>query len=112
MPGSTIVKGQGRVSLYQSTTLGFTGSGGTTLGVFAVDRYARLAGLVSVIGSATLRYQMGVDSAAFQVSSSFVVNSGGSVFDVLNYGHHVNLSFSQAASQANAVALIYGEPIR
>lgn len=112
MPGSTIIKGQGRVALFASTTQGFTGSGGAAIGVYEVGRYARLAGLLSIVGSATLRYQMGVNSSAFQVSSSFTVNSGGSAFDVLNYGHAVNLSFTQAASQANAAVLIYGEPIR
>jgi hypothetical protein len=55
---------------------------------------------------------MGADSSAFQVSSSFVVSSGGAVFDVINYGNHVSLSLSQAASQTGAVVYVFGEPIR
>lgn len=106
------VIGHRRQALYKSTALNVTGSAGVALGVYNATHYSRLAGLVSVIGSATLRYQLGVDSSAFQVSSTVAINSGAAVIDVLNYGHHVNLSFSQAASQQGMAVLIYGEPLR
>jgi hypothetical protein len=112
MAGSTIIKGSARRSLVKNAALSLTGSGGTVFGVFDTGHYARLAGLISVIGSATVRYQMGVNSGAYQVSSSFVVGSGGGSFDMLNFGHVAELSLSQASSQAGAVVLIYGEPIR
>ena len=112
MAGSTIIKGHARQALVRNTALSMTGSAGSSFGVFDAGKFSRLAGVLSIVGSATFRYQMGADSSAFQVSSTFVVNSGGSIFDVLNYGNHVNLSLSAAASQTGAVVLIYGEPIR
>jgi len=54
---------------------------------------------------------MGVHSGDYQVSSSFVVNSGPQLFDVLNYGLYVN--FTVTAAQSNAPDfLVMGEPIR
>jgi hypothetical protein len=112
MAGSTIIKGSARPTLVKNAALSLTGSGGTAFGVFNTGHFARLAGLVQVVGSATVRYQMGANSGTYQVSSSFVVASGGASFDVLNYGHYTELSLSQAASQTGAVVLIYGESIR
>jgi len=110
--GTTFIDGHSRKTLYSNTALSYTGSTGGALGVFYCAQYSRLAGFVTNISSVTLRYQLGVDSSAFQVSSSIVINSGGAVVDLLNYGNHVNLSFSQAASQTGIAVLIYGEPLR
>ena len=98
-----------REAIYANTALEVTGSAGAALGVFNTGPYARLAGIVSAIGSVRFQYAMGVDSSAFQVTSALRVSSGGGIFDVLNYGHHVSLSFSQASSQAAMAVLIYGE---
>jgi hypothetical protein len=55
---------------------------------------------------------MGVNSETYQVSSSFVVNSGPATFDVLNFGRHADFSLTAANSQVVNGILIYGEPIR
>jgi hypothetical protein len=59
----------------------------------------------------TLRYQMGVYSGNYQVASSVVINSGGAVFDVLNYGRFTNFTITAANSQTPRFFLL-GEPIR
>jgi hypothetical protein len=54
---------------------------------------------------------MGVHSGDYQVASSFVVNFGPQLFDVLNYGVYVN--FSVTAAQSNAPDfIVIGEPLR
>ena len=111
MPGSTILKGQSRKALV-NTTLDVVGSAGTPIGVYDTGGYARLTGLLSVVGSATFRVEQGVNSGSFQVSSAFTVNSGGSSFDVVNLGNHTRLSLSQAASQSGIVVAVYGQPLR
>jgi hypothetical protein len=84
---------------------------GTDLGTFQCGGFARLVGMWGGISSATLRYQMGVQSGDYQVSSSFVVNSGPQLFDVLNFGVYVN--FTVTAAQSNAPDfLIMGETFR
>jgi hypothetical protein len=65
----------------------------------------------SGISSATIRYRMGVHSGDYMVSSSFVVNSGPQVVDVLNLGIYMNWSVTAAQSQAPDF-LIVGEPLR
>jgi hypothetical protein len=106
------IDGHGRKSLVRNTALSVTGSAGVALGTFAAGQYSRLTGLFSIISSGQFRYEMGADSSAFQVSSSFTVSSGGSGFDVLNLGSHLRLSFSQLASQTGATVLVLGEPTR
>jgi hypothetical protein len=60
----------------------------------------------------TLRRQMGVHSSGnYQVTSSGVINSGGAVFDVLNYGLYVNFTITAANSYAPTFLLL-GEAIR
>jgi hypothetical protein len=112
MPGSVILKGQARRSLVKETAISVIGSSGLSLGVHDVGLFSRLGGMVSIIGSGRLAYSMGIDSATMLVSSSFIVSSGPSTFDFLNYGHSVGISFSQLSSQANAKVLIMGESIR
>ena len=112
MAGATVLlQGHARRTLVSTT--GMTIVGSTLLGTFNVQQYSRFTGLLSVVGSATLRYQLGVSSGTYQVSSSFVANSGGSAFDVLNLGGNVaEFSFSAANSQSNVAANILGEPLR
>jgi hypothetical protein len=59
----------------------------------------------------TLRWQMGVHSGNFQVTSSIVINSGATIFDQLNYGIYVNFTVTAANSQTPTFFLL-GEPIR
>lgn len=85
--------------------------GSTDLGTFQCGGFSRFTGIFSTVGSMTLRYQMGVNSGNYQVSSSIVVNSGGAVFDVINYGLYVNFTITAANSQTPTFFLL-GEPIR
>jgi hypothetical protein len=112
MAGSTIVKGAARAVLVEQTAVPLTGSGGVAFGTFNAGLYSRITGLVGNISSVTVRVQFGISSAAFQVSSSLVVNSGGGIIDLINYGRYVNLSLSQAGSQTLAGIAFYGEPLR
>ena len=110
MAGQTIIDGHGRTTLAAETA--YAVNSGKLIGVFEVNRYSRMAGMLSVVGSVTFRYRMGINSGTYQVSSSFVANSGPSTFDVLNYGRQVELMFSLANSQSMNAVLVYGEPIR
>jgi hypothetical protein len=105
----------GRFALFRSPTIpgsGPTGiNSGSDLGTYQVGRFSRFTGMWSGISSATIRYRMGVHSGDYHVSSSFVVNSGPSVFDALNYGLYVNFQVTAALSQAPRLVII-GEPIR
>jgi hypothetical protein len=84
---------------------------GTDLGTYQTGGFSRLTGIFSTVGSMTLRYQIGVHSGNYQVTSSVVINSGASVFDVLNFGLYVNFTVTQANSQVPTF-LVMGEPIR
>ena len=59
----------------------------------------------------TLRWQMGVHSGDYQVTSSVVINSGSLVFDQLNYGLYANFTITAANSQTPKY-LMRGEPLR
>lgn len=84
---------------------------GFDFGTFQVGGYSRFVGMFSSVGSFTLRWQMGVHSGDYQVSSSVVINSGGTVLDVLNHGLYVNFSVTQANSQTPTF-IVLGEPLR
>jgi hypothetical protein len=68
---------------------------GTDLGTRQVGGFSRITGMWSGISSTTMQYRMGVHSGDYQVTSSFVVNSGPQLFDVLNYGLYVNFSITR-----------------
>jgi hypothetical protein len=109
---SAFIKGHGRRSLIANVAASVPGSTGISFGVFDVTQYSRFTGLISCIGSVTVRYQLGINSGAYQVTSSFVANSGGSSFDVLNPGgRFADISISAANSQVLAFGFI-GEPLR
>src|SRR5688572_19173362 len=97
MPGSTLIDGHSRKTLFSAAPGGVVGS--TGLGVYRVDKYSRLAGLFSVVGSATLQWRYGVSSGQYQVTSSVVINSGGYLFDQINYGRFVEFGFNAVNSQ-------------
>lgn len=109
MAGEFII-GHNKNTLVNST---FTADSGGTVdfGTFPAYRYSRFIGLFSVVGSFTFRYQMGVDSGTYQVSSTTTVNSGGSIVDVLNFGRQVNFGFTAVVSSEPRV-YVAGEPIR
>ncbi len=48
----------------------------------------------------TLAYRMGIESGNLLVTSSTVINSGNSVFDVINYGRYTNFQITAGTSQA------------
>ena len=101
---------QRRITLVNST---FTAASGGTVdfGTFPSDRSSRIVGTFSVVGSFTFRHQFGVTSGTYLVSSTTVVNSGGSVFDQIQYGLFLNLGFTAVVSSAPVVYLA-GEPMR
>jgi hypothetical protein len=80
------------------------------LGTSSAQRYTSTAGLISLVGSATLQIQLGVNSGTWQVSSAITVNSGGSSFSFKNFGRVVNVNLNQAASQSLNTIFIYGQP--
>lgn len=90
-----------------------TATGSTGFGEFStVGAYARFSGVIDIrAGSATVRYRMGPQSGNYIVSSTFVANSGGSVFDVLNYGRTADFGFTAANSTLFSI-VIFGQPQR
>ena len=85
--------------------------GSTDLGTYQVGGFSRFVGMLSTVGSMTLRWQMGVHSGDYIVSSSILVSSGLTLFDQLNVGLYVNFTVIAANSQTPKFVLI-GEPIR
>jgi len=94
-----------RQPLVQTTTA----ASGSALGTYAVQRYSTLTGMLSVVGSLTMQCRFGVSSASFQVSSTFVANSGGSTFSLSNPGLFASFNLLAASSQ-QATVLICGLP--
>src|ERR1041384_6639465 len=76
------------------------GSGGTALGAFSTIRFSSVGGIVSNIGSVTVKCEFGANSGTWLTSSTVAINSGGGVFSFPAYGRHANISLSQASSQS------------
>jgi hypothetical protein len=78
----------GRFAFFRSpSTPGGTNTtipGSTDLGTYQAGGFSRLTGIFSTVGSMTLRYSMGCHGGNYQVTSSVAINSGGTVFDVIN----------------------------
>lgn len=109
MLGERII-GQVRTTLVNTTVT--VASGATVdFGTFPSDKFTRLVGVFSVVGSFTFRFQQGASSGSYAVSSSSTVNSGGSIFDQIQYGAFLNLGFTAVVSSAPTVFLA-GEPVR
>jgi len=87
-----------------------TGSSGTALGAFSVLRFASVGGIVSGIGSVTVKCEFAANSGSWLTSSTVAINSGAGVFSFPSYGRHANLSLSQASSQSLAAVFVYGSP--
>ena len=95
-----------RKTLFNNTALSMVGSDGAVLGVFPVAGFSRLTGLVSIVGSATLRIRTGATSGTYAVTSTSAVNSGGNTFDSLLFGPVVEVALTPASSQTATIALI------
>jgi hypothetical protein len=80
-------------------------------GTFQCGGFSRFVGMFSGVGSMILRWQMGVHSGDYQVTSSIVINSGNTIFDQLNVGLYVNFTVTAAASQQVRYLMIE-EPLR
>ena len=93
MPIRSIIDGQTKHTLFSGTAASVPGS--TGLGAYSTSKYARFGGVLSVVGSVTLRWRMGIDDGNYQVTSSVVINSGAAVFDVLNYGRFTDFNYRQ-----------------
>jgi len=91
--------------LVQQTTV----SSGSQLGTYDVQRYSSIGGMLNVVGSLTVQARFGVSSSSFQVTSSFVANSGGSVFSMVNPGLYASFQVLAASSQ-QATVLVVGQP--
>jgi hypothetical protein len=109
MPGSQIIDGHARRTLFAAAPGALVGS--TGLGVYKTDKHSRFTGLFSIVGSATLQWRYGVSSGQYQVTSSVVINSGAVVFDQLSYGRYVEFGFNSVNSQTPSY-FIAGEPLR
>jgi|SRR6516165_1383425 hypothetical protein len=112
MAGSTYIEGSSRKYLVRSTGISVSGSVGLT----TIDggQFCRYTGFFSGIGSMTVRVRFGIGPTTpptFYVSSTFVVNSGTQIFDLLNYGESADWGITAANSQVFA-CLIVGEPTR
>ena len=110
MAADQILIGHARTVLVDSV---FNAASGGTIdfGTFQADKWSRVAGMFSVVGSFTFRHQMGPSSGTYIVSSAATVNSGPSIFDQVQYGRFVNLGFTAVVSSQPRVFL-YGEPMR
>jgi hypothetical protein len=105
----------GRFAFFRSPAVPGGGAttipGSTDLGTYQTGGFSRLTGIFSTVGSMTLQYRMGVHSGNYQVTSSVVINSGGSTFDVLNFGLYVNFTVTAANSQVPTYVVLV-EPLR
>lgn len=85
--------------------------GSTDLGTFQCGGFSRFVGMFSTVGSMTLRWQMGIHSGDYQVTSSILISSGNTIFDQLNFGVYVNFAIISANSQTPDF-LVMSEPMR
>jgi hypothetical protein len=100
-----------RKQLITQKNAAITTGGSADFGQFNVGRYSRLTGLVSTVGSLTLRIRTGVVSGSYQVSSSFAANSGASVIDCLNFGQYGYFDITAAQSTVYSLVL-QADPLR
>jgi hypothetical protein len=100
-----------RKQLITQKNAAITIGGSADFGAFNVGRYCRFTGLVSTVGSLTLRISTGVASGSFQFSSNFAANSGASVIDCLNFGQYGYFDITVAKSTVYSL-VIHGEPLR
>lgn len=82
-------------------------------GPFPVREFSRLVGqFFADSAGLTFRWRYGINSGAFQVTSTTLVQTGGTVFDELNYGQFIDFSFTQINTTTTYAIQIFGEPIR
>lgn len=112
MSARQILIGHGRNTLFTAVTSAVASGASVDFGAFNVEKYSRFTGLASAVGSFTLRYRLAINSGTWIVASAFTVNSGGSVFDVLNPGGKVaDFGITIANSQVFTIGVL-GEPVR
>ena len=105
------ITGHSRQTLFTAVT-SFVNTPGVDFGAFNVNRFSRFTGLASTTGSMTVRYRSAIDSGQWLVSSTFVVNSGPTLIDVLNVGARtVNWDITAANSQIYTIGIL-AEPVR
>lgn len=104
------ISGQRRITLVNTTVNAASGVA-IDFGTFRSDRFSRLIGLFSVVGSFTFRHQMGGSSGSYAVSSTTAISSGAIIFDQIQYGPFLNLGFTAVVSSSPFVYLA-GEPMR
>src|SRR5512144_2778098 len=110
MASNTINTGNTRRVLVSQSNVAMPGSGGAALGTYNAQRYSSFGGMVSGVGSLTLRVQFGVTSGTYLVSSAIAIYSGGMDFTMSNRGLYAGFAITAAASQSLNSILIYGAP--
>ena len=111
MASNTFLLGGASKATVVNTVLTVASGATPDLGAFQIDQFGRVECLASVTGSFTFRYRMGVSSGTWLVSSTFVINSGGSVFDFFPYGRVADFDFTSVVSNI-ATIYISGHPTR
>ena len=110
------IGGHGRNNLFSRVGSQATQGGSIDFGQFEVQQFSRFTGLIrpDSVGATglTFRWRMGINSGAFQVSSSVTVGSGGAAFDQINFGRYTDFSFTAIDSTTTYGIVIMGEPLR
>ena len=110
------VGGHGRKDLFSRVGSQATQGSSVDFGQHEVQGYSRFTGLIRPDSAGatglTFRWRMGINSGAFQVSSSITVGSGGAVFDQLNHGRFADFAFTAIDSTTTFGIVILGEPLR
>lgn len=96
--------------------VGTTGVGSADFGVYEVGQYSRLSGLIKAdsltnnTGILTFRSQ--VKSGVTILTSGVAVASGGSDFNVQNFGMLVSVALTPVQSATPYSIVLFGEPNR
>lgn len=89
-----------------------TSSGGSSdFDIYDTSGFSRFTGMVSTVGSLSIRFQSGVASGVFMASSTHFANSSISTIDLLNFGRYGNIDITQARSTVFSL-VVNGEPSR
>ena len=109
MPITNILEGAAQKTLFSGVAATVVGS--TGLGVFDTSKFSQFTGMLSVTGSVTLRWRLGIQSGTYLVTSSMIVNSGPAIFSTANFGKYSEWGFSAANSQTPSY-IVQAEPLR
>ncbi len=113
MPGSAIIKGHARQTLFSRVGSEATQGDSVDFGAFDISLFSRITGLlIADSGGLTFRSRQGVESGTWLVTSTTVVSTVGLQFDEINYGRVADFSFTVIDSTSTFNLMILGEPLR